>query len=202
MGSDHFPFQISVDKPPKRNTPLTELRYKLDKTDNELFHKTLQDSLNTIDTDIDLQGELEEFAITLCDNLIKAVDSSTPKVYSHNDPKTRISQAILDLTKEKCRLRRLYNITQNPNTKTSINRLQKEIRTKINEESSISWVKFCNSVSLESDLKRSWRKITNFLEPKGSCSYPTLKGTLSSLNFVWPYKINFTSSLSKYSYRC
>ena len=62
MGSDHFPIQISVEKPPvpKRNTPLTELRYKLDRTDNKLFHKTLHDSLNTIGTDIDAQDELED----------------------------------------------------------------------------------------------------------------------------------------------
>ena len=73
MGSDHFPIQISVDKPPKRSTPLTEPRYILDKTDNELFHKTLQDSLNTIDTDIDAQDELEELAVTLCDNLMKSI---------------------------------------------------------------------------------------------------------------------------------
>ena len=57
------------------------IRYKLDKTDNELFHQTLQDSLNTIDTDIDAQDELEELAVTLCDNLMKAVDSFTPKVH-------------------------------------------------------------------------------------------------------------------------
>ena len=52
---------------------------------------------------------------------------------------------------------------------------QKEIRTKINQESTISWEKFCNSISLESDPKKSWRKITNFLQPKGPRSYPTLK---------------------------
>ena len=56
-----------------------------------------------------------------------------------------------------------------------MNKLQKEIRTKINQESTISWEKFCNSISLESDPKQSWRKITNFLKPKGPCSYPTLK---------------------------
>ena len=39
----------------------------------------------------------------------------------------------------------------------------------------ISWEKFCNSISLESDPKKSWRKITNFLKPKGPRSYPTLK---------------------------
>ena len=49
-----------------------------------------------------------------------------------------ISQAILDLIKEKRRLRRLYNNTQDLNIKSTINRLQKEIRTKIDQESTIS----------------------------------------------------------------
>ena len=106
---------------------------------------------------------------------MKAVDSSTPKSYSCNDPKSPISQAILDLIKENRRLRQVYNNTQNPNTKSTINKLQKEIRTKINQESTISWQKFCNSISLESDPKQSWHKVTNFLKPKGPCSYPTLK---------------------------
>ena len=57
----------------------------------------------------------------------------------------------------------------------AINKLQKEIRTKINLESIISWEKFCNSISLESDPKKSWCKITNFLKPKGPRSYAMLK---------------------------
>ena len=102
-------------------------------------------------------------------------------MYSCNDPKSPISQAILDLIKEKRRLRRLYNNTQDPNTKSTINKLQKEIRTKINQESTISWEKFYNSISLESDPKKSWRKITNFLKPKGPRSYPTPN---AGINFI------------------
>ena len=71
-------------------------------------------------------------------------------------------------------LRRLYNNTQDSNTKSTMNKLQKKIRTKINQESTISWEKFCDSISLESDPKKSWLKITNFLKPKGPGSYPTL----------------------------
>ena len=175
MDSDHFPIQISLDKPLKRNTPLTEPRYRFDKTNDGLLHNTLKDSLNNTDTNITTQDELEELAVTLCDKLMKAVDSSTPKSYSRNDPKSPISQAIPDLIKEKPRLRRLYNSTQDPNTKSAINKLQKEIRTKINQESTISWEKFCNSISLESDPKQSWRKVTNFLKPKGPRCYLTLK---------------------------
>ena len=40
MGSDHFLTQISLDKPLKRNTPLTEPRFRFDKTDDELLHNT------------------------------------------------------------------------------------------------------------------------------------------------------------------
>ena len=175
MGSDHFPIQITLDKPLKRTTPLTEPRYRFDKTNDELLHSTLKDSLTNIDTNIITQDELEELAITLCDKLMKAVDTSTPKVYHRYDPKSPVSQAILDLIKEERRLRRLYNNTQDPNIKSTINRLQKEIRTKINQESTFSWDKFCKSISLESDPKKSWHKITNFSQPKGPRSYPMLK---------------------------
>ena len=50
MGSDHFPIQISLDKPLKWNTPLTEPRYRFDKTNDDLLHNTLKDSLTNIDT--------------------------------------------------------------------------------------------------------------------------------------------------------
>ena len=121
MDRDHFPIQISLDKPLRRNTPLTEPRYRFDKTDDDLLHNTL----NNIDTNITTQDELEELAVTLYDKPMRAVDSSTPKSYSRNDPKSPISQDILDLIKEKHTLRRLYNSTQDPNTKSTINKLQK-----------------------------------------------------------------------------
>ena len=136
---------------------------------------TLKDSPANIDTNITTQDELEELAVTLCNKLMKAVDTSTPKVYSHNDSKSPISQALPDLIKENHRLRRLYNNTQDPSIKSTINKFQKEIRTKMNQESTISWEKFCNSISLESDPKTSWCKMTNFLKPEGPRSYPTLK---------------------------
>ena len=148
-------YQISLDKPLKRNTPLTEPRYRFDKTNDDLLHNTLKDSLTNIETNITTQNELEELEVTLCDKLMTAVDTSTPKVYSCNDPKSPVSQAILDLIKEKRRLRQLYNNTQDPYTESIINKLQKEIRTKINQESTIIWEKFCNSISSESDPKKS-----------------------------------------------
>ena len=42
-------------------------------------------------------------------------------------------------------------------------------------ESLVSWEKFCHSVNLETNSKESWRKIKNFLKPKGQRNYPTLR---------------------------
>ena len=104
-----------------------------------------------IDTDITTQEELEELAVTLCVKLMKAVETSTNKTYSHNDSKSPVSQDVLNLIEERRKLRQLYSTTQDPNTKSTINEFQKEVRTKINQESTISWERFCNSIILESD---------------------------------------------------
>ena len=60
MGSDHFPIQISLDKPLKRNTPLTEPCYRFDKTSDDLLHNTLKDSLtnSTLTGNITTQDQL------------------------------------------------------------------------------------------------------------------------------------------------
>ena len=104
-GSDDFPIQISLDKPLKQNSPLTEPRYQFDKTNDDLLCNTRRDSSNSIG----ITTPDEELAVTLCGKFMKGVDTSTPKTYSRNDPKSPISQAILELIREKRRLRWLYN---------------------------------------------------------------------------------------------
>ena len=53
--------------------------------------------------------------------------------------------------------------------------MQKQVKDDLRVESQASWQKFCNSISLETDSNESWRKIKNFLKPKGQCDYPTLQ---------------------------
>ena len=52
--------------------------------------------------------------------------------------------------------------------------MQKEIKDNLRIESQTSWEKFCNDISLETNHTESWRKIKNFLKPKGQCNYPAL----------------------------
>ena len=85
-----------------------------------------------------------------------------------------ISNETLALIKEKRRLRRQYSQKKDPATKTRINQLQKQVKEELKIESLVSWEKFCDSISLETNPTESWRKIKNFLKPKGQRDYPTL----------------------------
>ena len=67
----------------------------------------------------------------------------------------------------------MYKNTQHPNTKSTINKLQKEIRTKKNKNRLLAGKN--SATPSEPDPKKSWHKITNFLQPRGPRSYPTLK---------------------------
>ena len=63
---------------------------------------------------------------------------------------------------------------KDPAVKTRINQLQKQVKEELKVESLVSWEKFCNSISLENNANESWRKIKNFLKPKGQRDYPAL----------------------------
>ena len=85
-----------------------------------------------------------------------------------------ISDETKVLINEKRKLRRQYSQKKDPATKKRINQLQKQVKEELRIESLVSWEKFCNSVSLENDTNESWRKIKNFLKPKGQRDYPAL----------------------------
>ena len=80
----------------------------------------------------------------------------------------------LTLIEEERRLRRKYSQMKDPAVKTRINQLQKQVKEELKVESLVSWEKFCNSISLESNPNESWRKIKNFLKPNGQRDYPAL----------------------------
>ena len=63
---------------------------------------------------------------------------------------------------------------KDPAVKTRINQLQKQVKEELKVESLESWEKFCNSISLENNANEFWRKIKNFLKPKGQRDYPAL----------------------------
>ena len=70
---------------------------------------------------------------------------------------------------------RQYSQNKEPALKTSINQLQKQVKDELRVEMQASWENVGNSISLETDPSKSWRKIKKFLKPKGQRHYPTLR---------------------------
>ena len=120
-------------------------------------------------------SELGKYADFIITAISAAVDKAIPTSKSVRPESTPISDETRAPIKEKRKLRRLYSQKKDPAVKTRINQLQKQVKEDLKVESLVSRENFCNSISLESDPNKSWRKIKNFLKPKGQRDYPTLR---------------------------
>ena len=181
LGSDHLPIEISIDPPPPpppphRNTFTNHTKYKFDQTDREVFESTLELGSANFSGHLST-SDLDQYADFIVTAISTAVDKAIPKSKSVRPESNPISNETLALIKEKCRLRRQYSQKKDPAVKTRINQLQKQVKEELKVESLVSWEKFCNSISLETNSSESWRKIKNFLKPKGQRDYRTLHHT-------------------------
>ena len=175
LGSDHLPIEISIDTPPHRNSSTNHIKYKFDRTDREVFESTLEEALGSAHFSGHLStSDLDKYADFIVTAISTAVNKAIPKAKSVRPESNPISNETLALIKEKRRLRRQYSQKKDPATKTRINQLQKQVKEELKIESLLSWEKFCDSISLETNPTESWRKIKNFLKPKGQRDYPTL----------------------------
>ena len=181
LGSDHLPIEIAIGPPPHthththRNTFTNHIKYKFDQTDREVFESTLEEALGSADFSGHLStSDLDKYADFIVTAISTAVDKAIPKSKSVQPESNPISDETLALIKEKRRLRRQYSQNKDPAIKTRINQLQKQVKEELKVEALVSWEKFCNSISLETDPNESWRKIKNFLKPKGQRDYRAL----------------------------
>ena len=175
LGSDHLPIEISIDTTPPRNTSTNPIKYKFDQTDREVFESTLDEALGSAEfSGLLSTSDLDKYADFIVTAISTAVDKAIPKSKSVRPESNPISDETKALIKEKRRLRRQYSQKKDPATKTRINQLQKQVKEELRIESLVSLEKFCNSISLENNANESWRKIKNFLKPKGQRDYPAL----------------------------
>ena len=141
-----------------------------------MFESTLEAALSSGDVlELKSTQDIDKYADFIVTAVSTAVDKAIPTSKSGRPESQPVSEESLAVIKEKCRLRRQYSRAQDPLVKTRINQLQKEIKDNFRIESQASWDKFCNDISLETNHTESWRKIKNFLRPKGQRNYPALR---------------------------
>ena len=140
-----------------------------------MFESTLEAALSSGDVpELKSTQAIDKYADFITTAISAAVDKAIPKSKSGRPESQPISDETLALIKEKRKLRQQYS-QAHPLVKTHINQLQKDIKDNLRIESQASWEKFCNDISLGTNHTESWRKIKNFLKPKGKCDYPALR---------------------------
>ena len=145
-----------------RNTFTNHTKYKFAQTDREVLESTLEEALGFADFSGHLStGDLDKYADFIVTAISTAVDKAITTSKSVQSESNPISDETKALSKEKRRLKRHYSQNKDPAIKTRINQLQKQVKI----ESLVSWEKFCNSISLETNSNESWRKIKNFVKP-------------------------------------
>ena len=165
LGSNHLPIEISIDTQPHKNI---YIRYKFNQTDREVLESTLEAALSSGDVpELKSTQDIDKYADFIITAISTAVDKAIPTSKGGRPESQPVSEESLALIKGKRRLRRQYSQAHDPLLKTRINQLQKEIKDNLRTELQAGWEKFCNDISLETNHIESWRKIKNFVKPKG-----------------------------------
>ena len=123
MGSDHQPFEISIDAQPHMNTHThTNLAgYKFDQTNREAFESTLKAALSSGDVpELNSTQDIDKYADFIVTAISTAVDKAIPTYKSRRPESQPVSEESLVLIREKHRLRQQYSQTHDPLVKTSI----------------------------------------------------------------------------------
>ena len=176
LDSDYLCIEITIDAQPHRNIHTSSVRYKFDQTDKEVFESTLGAALSSGDVlELKSTQDIDKYANFIVTAVNTVVDKAIPASKSGRPESQPVSEESLVLVKEKRRLRWQYSYAHDPLVKTCINQSQKQIKDNLRIESQASWDKFCNDISLETNHTESWRKIKNFLKPKGQRDYPALR---------------------------
>ena len=177
IGDDlDLPIELSIDAQPHRNIHTNPTRYKFNQTDREVLESTLEVALSSGNVpELKSTQDIDKYADFIVTAISTAADKAIPTSKTRRPEIQPVSEESLALVKEKHRLRRQYSQAHDPLVKARINQLQKEIKDNLRIASQANWEKFCTDINFETNHTESWRKIKNFIKPKGQCHYPALR---------------------------
>ena len=105
LASNHLPIEISIDAQPHRNTHTNPIWYKFDQTDREVFESSLEAALSWGDIpDLKSTLDIDKYADFIVTAVSTTIDKAIPTSKSGRPESQPVSDEILVLIKEKCRL--------------------------------------------------------------------------------------------------
>ncbi|KAL1122950.1 hypothetical protein AAG570_003275 [Ranatra chinensis] len=168
-GSDHLPVYFELWGTPQ--TQLKKPRFDFRRTDWDVFRCALNNVIPTARPPLGTATDIDTAVVTFTEEITAAVQASTP-TSTPRPQKLELPEEILDLIRDKNKVRRLWQVHRRVEDKRAYNRLHKEVRSRISQWRSNRWDELLRNVSPQDN---SLWKLTRRLNRQGSWTTPTLR---------------------------
>ncbi|KAL1140036.1 hypothetical protein AAG570_007013 [Ranatra chinensis] len=168
-GSDHLPVYFKLWGTPQ--TQLKKPRFDFRRTDWDVFRCALNNVIPTAGPPLGTATDIDTAVVTFTEEITAAVQVSTP-TSTPKPQKLELPEEILDLIRDKNKVRRLRQVHRRVEDKRAYNRLHKEVRSRISQWRSNRWDELLCNVSPQ--YNSLW-KLTRRLNRQGSWTMPTLR---------------------------
>ncbi|KAL1131661.1 hypothetical protein AAG570_011274 [Ranatra chinensis] len=168
-GSDHLPVYFELWGTPQ--TQLKKPRFDFRRTDWDVFRCALNNVIPTARPPLGTATDIDTAVVTFTEEITAAVQASTP-TSTPRPQKLELPEEILDLIRDKNKVRRLWQVHRRVEDKRAYNRLHKEVQSRISQWRSSRWDELLRNVSPQDN---SLWKLTRRLNRQGSWTTPTLR---------------------------
>ncbi|KAL1122958.1 hypothetical protein AAG570_003283, partial [Ranatra chinensis] len=168
-GSDHLPVYFELWGTPQ--TQLKKPRFDFRRTDWDVFLCALNNVIPTAGPPLGTATDIDTAVVTFTEEITTAVQASTP-TSTPRPQKLELPEEILDLIRDKNKVRRLWQVHRRVEDKRAYNRLHKEVQSRISQWRSSRWDELLRNVSPQDN---SLWKLTRRLNRQGSWTTPTLR---------------------------
>ncbi|KAM8740389.1 uncharacterized protein AB9X84_020255 [Acanthopagrus schlegelii] len=181
LRSDHLPV-LTTFSFHLQATPNNKYNYR--KADWEIYRTHIEGKLKqTPITSNTTPDDLDHQAVLLSQILTQAREETTPK-NTNKTPTQSLPHHILQLIKQKRKLRRTYIRSRSPQTKREINRLQTTIKLQLSLHKQNTWKTFYKKLDHDTNPRTFWQKIKSINGDPQTNTTPSLKsfGTIITDN--------------------
>ncbi|KAL1129704.1 hypothetical protein AAG570_012648 [Ranatra chinensis] len=168
-GSDYLPVYFELWGTPQ--TQLKKPRFDFRRTDWDVFRCALNNVIPTARPPLGTATDIDTAVVTFTEEITAAVQASTT-TSTPKPQKLELPEEILDLIRDKNKVRRLWQVHRRVEDKRAYYRLHKEVRSRISQWRSNKWDELLRNVSPQDN---SLWKLTRRLSRQGSWTTPTLR---------------------------
>lgn len=187
IGSDHFPILFDVNLKPMKITRTLPARFQFQKANWEKYKSELTKKAANYTglTNTTSKAELENEVKTFTRNIISEAERNIPKRKERTETSKPYPIDVINLIKEKSKVRREYQNTKDRDKKRELNRIEKKIKKRTKQLKKEAYDKEVHNIATSNpSTSRFWKEIRRMKNEDDSAQTPPVKLNLEDKNEV------------------